>query len=107
MSTDTNIIVGFEDVEGLTEKFWARIEVQPPESDYVSLSDAAKVIDSIYDITPCDGDVSVGGQAASIIEEENVSPLLTSAFSTISYDPCKFDSGSYDYEAILYILDGF
>jgi len=101
---DVNINVNFGSVDGLTEKFWARIEVQPPESDFVSLSDAATVIDSIYDIDPCNEDSAlVGGQEAKVFEEEEVEPLLSVAFGSISYDPCKYDANSYSYEATLYI----
>lgn len=100
---DTILSVNFS-VEGLTEKFWARIEVQPPESDFVSLSDAATVIDSIYDVDPCSDDSAlVGGGEATTIESEYVSPLLVTAFSKISYDPCKYSEGDYSYEATLYI----
>lgn len=95
------ISINFESPSTLSENTWARIDVIPATSDFVSLSDAATVIDSIYDIDSCNS-VSNGGEEALTIDEDEIIPKLSAAFGSISYDPCVYD-GNYAYKTTVYV----
>lgn len=99
---NTSFKIGFSDDYVLGESFWARIDVSPPQSDFVSLSDAAEVIDSIYDIDPCNS-LSQGGEESTTISEEEVFDKLQAAFGSISYNPCKYD-GNYAYNTTVAVF---
>ncbi len=103
MSSYSKIALQFKEADTLAENYWARIDVLPPQSDYVALSEAATVIDAIYDIEPCSGDESVGGEETELLDPEEVPSILAGAFGMIEYDPCKFKTASYDYEATVYV----
>jgi hypothetical protein len=101
---NTSISLNYVDEDKIPEKFWARIDVAPPESETVSLEEVATIIDSIYDLDPCNSDNALsGGFPAMQIAQEDVEYVLKTAFSKIEYDPCKFDAGTYNYNATIYV----
>jgi len=103
VTTNSKLLVNFNSAL-LNMKFWARITLEPYEDDFVSLSEAATVIDAIYDIDPCNSDSAlIGGEPAIEIEQEYISPLLISSFSQIQYDPCRYERNSFSYQAVVYI----
>ncbi len=102
---NTKITVQFEDkLAGLYDNYWARIEVAPPELDTISIEEAATVIDGIFDIDPCNSDGAlVGGNPSEPMEEEDIELALESGFGLIDYDPCKYDSGTFNFDATIYV----
>ncbi len=104
MDNTTSISVRFSEADGITEKFWGRITVEPFKSNFVALSEAAEVLDSIYDVNPCSDDSALlGGFPTIAIEEEDIPGKLNEAFGLIQYNPCKYDTPEYSYEASVFI----
>ena len=69
MSETGKIVVTYTPLEaGDGESFWIRLEQEKPEDETLTVAEAAEIIDSLYDIEPCDDGMGGGGEEAS---EEN------------------------------------
>lgn len=63
MSERQTIVLNYTPLEsGNAESRWIRVEQETPEDESLSVAEAASVIDSIYEIEPCDDGMGGGGE---------------------------------------------
>jgi hypothetical protein len=96
--------IPFKEPAIFADSYWIRLSQEEPENETVTFTEAAKVIDNLFDIDPCmDSNFEIGGVPIQI-DEENIDAKLKESFSLIEYDPCKFISTDRDFIANIFVF---
>jgi hypothetical protein len=98
---EASLTFTFQNQEALSDSYWVKISQEDYDNDLMSLSDAAEVLDSVFDINPCENsDYLTGGSEPIVLEDYE--QALKDAFTNLGYDPSPFDSYK-NYNATLYV----
>lgn len=103
MSDTAQITARFEEPSVRADAYWIRLTKEPTKPETVTFTEAAKVIDSIFDVDACTPNFSLSGDSVNV-DEINVEAKLREGFSLIEYEPCKFSSKNLDFIAFVYVF---
>jgi hypothetical protein len=92
----------FQNPDILSDSYWVRLRQEEYQSDLISIAEVAEVLDSVYDIDPCENsDFLNGGGIPEPVEDSE--EKLKEAFGALGYDPDPFDDyGRYTVTLYVY-----